>query len=140
MGAQLLGKGQPDIVLYGIENCDQVRKSRQWLKAQHIDYRFHDFRRDGLGVELLANWLSHVPWDALLNRRGTTWRKLAETDRQRIVDQASAIELMIEMPAVIKRPVLQTRDHLLVGFSEIVFKATLDELQRTGSKPGALKT
>ncbi len=129
-----------DIVLYGIENCDQVRKSRQWLRAQHIEYRFHDFRRDGLGNELLANWLSHVPWDALLNRRGMTWRKMSETERLRIVDQASAIELMIAMPSVIKRPVLQTRDHLLVGFSETVFKATIEELQRTGSTPGALKS
>ncbi len=125
------------IVLYGIENCDQVRKSRQWMKAQQVDYRFHDFRRDGLTIDLLANWLSHVPWDALLNRRGMTWRKMPEADRLRIVDQASAIELMIAMPTVIKRPVLQTRDHLLVGFSETVFKATIDELQRIRSGPGA---
>lgn len=118
-----------DIVLYGIENCDQVRKARHWLKAAQVEYRFHDFRRDGLSGELLARWLSHVPWDALLNRRGMTWRKLGESERQRIVDQASAVELMITHPAVIKRPVLQTRDHLLVGFSETVFKSTLDELR-----------
>ena len=129
-----------DIVLYGIENCDQVRKSRQWLKAQQVEYRFHDFRRDGLTTELLSNWLSHVPWDALLNKRGMTWRKMPEADRLRIVDQASAIELMIALPTVIKRPVLQTTDHLLVGFSETVFKATIDELHRIRSGPGATKT
>ena len=128
------------IVLYGIENCDQVRKSRQWLKANNIEYRFHDFRRDGLTIDLLSNWLSHVPWDALLNRRGMTWRKLPEAERHAIVDQASAIELMIAMPTVIKRPVMQTRDHLLVGFSETVFQATIDELQRIRSGPGASKT
>lgn len=121
-----------EIVLYGIENCDQVRRARQWLKAEKVEYRFHDFRRDGLNEQLLSNWLSHVPWDALLNRRGMTWRKLSEAERHRIVDQASAVELMIAQPAVIKRPVFQTRDHLLVGFSEAVFRTTLDELQRSG--------
>lgn len=118
------------VVLYGIENCDQVRRARAWLKAEGVTYHFHDFRRDGLDAVLLADWLSHVPWDALLNRRGMTWRKLDEQTRQRIVDQSSAVELMIASPAVIKRPVLQTREHLLVGFSEAVFRSTLDELKR----------
>jgi arsenate reductase (glutaredoxin) len=132
-----MSKPTSQIVLYGIENCDQVRKARQWLKAQQIDYRFHDFRKDGLGPELLSNWLSHVPWDALLNRRGMTWRKMSEVERHRIVDQGSAVELMIAMPSVIKRPVLQTREHLLVGFSQTVFQATLDDLLRSGGAHAA---
>ena len=111
------------VVVYGIETCDQVRKARHWLKAHAIAYRFHDFRRDGLTIDMLARWLSHVPWDALVNRRGLSWRKLDAEQRAAIVDQASAIELMMREPTVIKRPVLETGDRLLVGFSEAVYES-----------------
>jgi arsenate reductase (glutaredoxin) len=117
-------------VLYGIENCDQVRKAKHWLKAQTIAFRFHDFRSDGLSENLLAGWITHVPWDALLNKRGLTWRKLEEERRHRIVDQSSAVELMMELPTVIKRPVLQVGNHLLVGFSEPVLKSTFEQIKR----------
>ena len=120
---------KPEVVLYGIENCDQVRKAKQWLKAQAIAFQFHDFRRDGLTSELLAGWISHVPWDALLNRRGISWRKLDEDRRHRIVDQSSAVELMLELPTVIKRPVLQVGNHLLVGFSEPVLRSTFEQIK-----------
>lgn len=119
------------IVLYGIENCDQVRRTRQWLKSRGIEYRFHDFRRDGLTAALLSDWLSHVPWDALLNRRGMTWRKLSEEERARIIDQSAASQLMLAQPSVIKRPVLKVGDHLLVGFSEPVYLATLVDVPKT---------
>lgn len=108
----------PPVLLYGIDTCDQVRKARQWMRQHAIEYHFHDFRRDGLSPELLARWLSHVPWDALLNRRGLTWRKLDATQRAAVVDQVSATELMLREPTVIRRPVIEAGDRLLVGFSE----------------------
>lgn len=116
---------KPPIVVHGIENCDQVRKARAWLKAHGVDYRFHDFRRDGLTAQMLGDWLAHVPWDALLNRRGLTWRRLDAAQRGSIVDQASAIELMLREPTIIKRPVLQAGESLLVGFSEPLYVSLL---------------
>jgi Spx/MgsR family transcriptional regulator len=116
-----------DIVVYGIDSCDQVRKARQWLRQRGIEHRFHDFRRDGLGAERLSRWLSHVPWDALVNRRGLTWRKLDPVQRASVVDQASAIELMLREPTVIKRPVLEAGDRLLVGFSEPIYASLSQE-------------
>jgi Spx/MgsR family transcriptional regulator len=112
-------------VVYGIDTCDTVRKARQWLKAQAIDHRFHDFRRDGLTPQMLSRWLTHVPWDALLNRRGMTWRKLDESQRARVVDQASAVELMLREPTLIKRPVLEDGERLLVGFSDALYTSLL---------------
>lgn len=113
-------------VVYGIETCDQVRKARQWLRARSVSYRFHDFRRDGLSPELLDRWLTKVPWDALVNRRGLSWRKLDAQRRASIVDQASAVELMLSEPTVIKRPVLEFGDRLMVGFSEPVYAAAFE--------------
>ncbi|HMN80830.1 MAG TPA: ArsC family reductase [Burkholderiaceae bacterium] len=115
----------PDPVIYGIDTCDTVRKARQWLKAHAIDHRFHDFRRDGLGADMLARWLTHVPWDALLNRRGLTWRKLDDGLRSRVVDQPSAVELMLREPTLIKRPVLEHGERLLVGFSDALYASLL---------------
>ena len=112
-------------VLYGIDTCDQVRKARQWLKARGVAYRFHDLRRDGLTPETLSRWMSRVPWDALLNRRGLTWRGLDASVKASVVDQASATELMLGEPTLIKRPVLETPEGLLVGFSETVYDTHL---------------
>jgi len=119
-----------EVVVYGIETCDQVRKARAWLRAHHVAFRFHDFRKDGLDAQRLSTWLGRVPWDSLLNRRGQAWRKLDPQRRATITDQTSAAELMLADPTLIKRPVLQAGDRLLVGFSEPlyagVFGATAD--------------
>lgn len=115
----------PSPVVYGIDNCDTVRKARQWLKAHAIEYRFHDFRRDGLDTGMLARWLTHVPWDALLNRRGLTWRRLDEPVRARVVDQPSAVELMVREPTLIKRPVYEQGERLIVGFSDALYSSLL---------------
>ena len=112
--------------LYGIRNCDQVRKARKLLDQHGVEYVFHDFRRDGLTDELLDGWFSHVPWDSLLNKRGTTWRKLPEAARLAIVDQQSAREAMKAEPTLIRRPVLTTEQDVLVGFSETVYSRTLN--------------
>jgi len=107
--------------LYGIETCDQVRKARQWLRARSVPVHWHDFRRDGLEPARLALWMSHLPWDALLNRRGLTWRQLAAHERAGVVDAASATELMLSYPLLIKRPVLELDNRILVGFSEALY-------------------
>ena len=85
------------VTLYGIKNCDTIKKARRWLEANNIDYRFHDYRVDGLDSELLNDFINELGWEALLNTRGTTWRKLDETTRNKITDAASAAALMTEM-------------------------------------------
>jgi arsenate reductase len=107
----------PEARLYGIDTCDQVRKARAWLKAQGVAAPFHDFRRDGISATLLARWLSHLPWDALLNRRSTAWRQLDPDTRATVVDQASALEALLAHPTLIKRPVLECGQRLVLGFS-----------------------
>ncbi|MDH3979986.1 MAG: ArsC family reductase [Gammaproteobacteria bacterium] len=102
--------------LYGISNCDTVRKARHWLNEQGIDYRFHDLRRDGLDSKMLRGWERQLGWEQLLNRRGTTWRKLPAAVRDSI-DGSSALKIMLEQPAIIKRPLLDDHGQLHLGFS-----------------------
>jgi arsenate reductase len=108
--------------LYGIDTCDQVRKARSWLRTHQVPFAVHDFRKDGLSPELLGRWMSHLPWDALLNRRGTSWRQLDPARRAAIVDQASACELMLQVPTLVRRPVLEIGNRILVGFSEPLYR------------------
>jgi len=111
-------------VLYGIPNCDQVKKARTWLADAGHAVRFHDFRKDGLPPALLAGWVKQAGWEALLNRKGTTWRAVPEAERP--TDQAGAVALMLAKPTVIKRPVLAHGKHLVVGFTPEGFAAALD--------------
>jgi arsenate reductase len=110
--------------LYGIKNCDTVKKARKWLDEQGIDYEFHDFKKDGLQSELLFRWEQAVGWETLLNRRGTTWRKLPEDVRDTI-DAQSAHEIMLENPSIIKRPVFENGGDVRVGFSADEWSAWL---------------
>jgi len=112
------------VTLYGISNCDTIRKARRWLDAEGIAFRFHDYRKDGLAREQLSGWADELGWEALLNRRGTTWRKLPEAARDGI-DQSSAIELMLAQPAMIKRPLLDTGEQRLLGFTERQYRDLL---------------
>ena len=116
-----------DVVVYGIDNCDQVRKARAWLRARGVAFRFHDFRADGLDGALLSRWMGHLPWDALLNRRGLSWRGLDPARKASVVDQPSAAELMLEIPTLVKRPVLEAGDRILVGFSEPLYRNLFPE-------------
>jgi len=111
----------PEVVVFGIDRCDHVRKARAWLRARRIEHRFHDLRRDGLDAGRLSDWLGRVPWDSLLNRRGLGWRRLDPARRAAVTDQASASELMLEEPLLVKRPVLQMPDQIVVGFSEALY-------------------
>lgn len=105
------------ITLYGIPNCDTVKKARTWLEANKTDYAFHDFKKNGITRELVAGWLQDVSWDVLVNRKGTTWRHLSDEQKAAVTDNASATELMLASPSVIKRPVLAGTGKTQVGFS-----------------------
>jgi arsenate reductase len=103
------------LVLFGIRSCDTCRKARSWLDGHGIAYRYHDMRLDGLPATALNGWVKRVGWEAVLNRRSVTWRKIPDVDRQ-IVDSAAATALMLEYPTVIKRPILCHGRGILIGF------------------------
>ena len=103
------------ITVYGIANCDTMKKARAWLDARGVDYAFHDYRKAGIDARRLAAWSDDVGWEKLLNRAGTTFRRLPEEER-RDIDRAKAIALMTANPSMIKRPVLDVEGTLLVGF------------------------
>ena len=105
------------VTLYGISSCDTIRKARTWLEKQRIEFEFHDYRKQGLEQQLLQSMISVLGWEAMLNRRGTTWRSLPDTVKDQI-DQASAMRLMLDNPAIIKRPILARGDQLHLGFSD----------------------
>jgi arsenate reductase len=111
------------VLLYGISNCDQVRAARAWLKTNGQEPEFIDFRRHGLDPATLDRWLTHLPWDSLLNRRGMTWRQLDQSQRHQVVDQHSASELMLAHPLLVKRPVLEFGEKISVGFSEPLYRS-----------------
>ncbi len=110
--------------IYGIANCDTVKKARRWLESRHIDYDFHDYRKDGLDADLLQLLESTLGWEEMLNRRGTTWRMLPDTLKDGI-DRASALEIMLNNPAIIKRPILSHDGQLSLGFSESSYAEVL---------------
>ncbi len=104
-------------VVYGIPNCDTVKKARDWLSAQGVDYQFHDFKKQGLPMAQVDQWITATGWEKLLNRRGPTWRNLGEAVQASVVDAASAKAAMQLNNSVIKRPVVQwPGGQVTVGF------------------------
>ena len=113
------------ITVYGIPNCDTVKKARSWLSEQGITYQFHDFKKQGVPAERLPQWMQAVGWEKLLNRQGTTWRKLDEETRNSAVDAPSAAAVMQEHASTIKRPVVEWADGTItVGFKADDWNAT----------------
>ncbi len=110
--------------LYGIPNCDTMRKARAWLADHGIEYRFHDFKKEGVDEALLDEWIKQAGWETLLNRRGMMWRKLPQTVRDAI-DAANARRIMLETPSIIKRPVLVRDGKVHVGFDPDRYAAQL---------------
>jgi len=108
--------------IYGIRNCDTMKKARAWLEAHGVDYDFHDYKSDGIDRATLEKWAKTVGWEVLLNRAGTTFRKLPDDAKQNI-DERKAIKLMLEQPSMIKRPVIERGKSLLIGFSEERYSA-----------------
>ncbi|UUZ47997.1 ArsC family reductase [Massilia sp. B-10] len=105
------------ISLYGIPNCDTVKKARTWLAEQDHDFTFHDFKKQGLERATAAEWLTQIDWQTLVNRKGTTWRNLSDERKAAVTDNASALDLILETPSVVKRPVLDRDGKFSVGFS-----------------------
>ncbi|WP_221799732.1 ArsC family reductase [Oceanobacter mangrovi] len=102
--------------MYGIKNCDTIKKARKWLDDAGIDYQFHDYKKDGLSEALLDQWLAELGWEALVNKRGTTWRKLDDSLKDNM-NEANARQVMLENPSIIKRPLLDTGSQKVLGFS-----------------------
>lgn len=103
-------------VMYGIPNCDTIRKARKWLEAEGVEYDFHDYKKAGISPEKLGEWVDEAGWETLLNKRGTTFRKLPDTEKADL-DADKAVQLMEANPSMIRRPVLEHAGPLLVGFT-----------------------
>lgn len=110
-------------VLHGIENCDQVRKARAWLASHQIEFRFRDFRKEPPSRVEIERWLNQVPWDSLVNRRGHTWRNLGAERRAEVTDRVSALDALLAEPTLIRRPVLEHGETLMLGFNEALYSA-----------------
>jgi arsenate reductase len=120
-----MAKGK-SITIYGIKNCDTMKKARAWLDEHGIAYTFHDYKAQGVDRTRLENWVRDVNWETLLNRAGTTFRKLPDADKADLNKQ-KAIALMLAQPSIIKRPVLDVGGHLLVGFKPELYAEALEK-------------
>lgn len=112
------------ITIHGIRNCDTMKKAFAWLQARGVAHSFHDYKTAGLDRAMLEAWVKQVGWEALLNRAGTTFRKLPDEQKQHL-DEATAVALMLAQPSMVKRPVLDAGGRLLVGFSPDAWGAAL---------------
>jgi len=121
------------ITIFGIPNCDTVKKSRTWLQEQGHDFLFHDFKKQGLNQTTVEKWLQYVPLETLINRKGTTWRALTDEQKNSATSENQAIALILSNPSLVKRPVLQIENndsikHVSVGFSADQFQTIFDTL------------
>ena len=114
----------PSLTLYGIKNCDTVKKARAWLDGHGVGYAFHDYKSAGIEPERLRGWAKEVGWERLLNRSGTTFRKLPDALKQDL-DEAKAIALMVDQPSMIRRPVVEGAGGLVVGFDAVRYRGAL---------------
>lgn len=115
---------RPDqLILFGIPNCTTVKKARAWLAEHALEATFHDFKKQGVDAAWLKQVVKQTGWEALVNTRGTTWRKLGDADKAAVTDAASAIQLMQTQPSVIKRPVLEINGAYHIGFSDEQYQA-----------------
>ncbi|WP_295805580.1 ArsC family reductase [uncultured Nitratireductor sp.] len=110
------------VVIYGIKNCDTMKKARSWLETHGVAYAFHDYKTAGIEGERLEAWVGEIGWEKLLNRAGTTFRKLSDADKADM-NAAKAVHLMLEQPSMIKRPVLDLGDRRIVGFKPEIYAA-----------------
>ena len=109
------------VTLYGIKNCDTVKKARKWLDNHSVPYTFHDFRVDGINKTLVNNFLKQIDIETLINKRGTTWRKLSDKEKE-IKNKTQAIELLVKNPTIIKRPVIDVNKKYYIGFCDDTYK------------------
>lgn len=112
--------------VFGIKNCDTIKKARKWLTAEEINYTFHDYRVDGINEEMIQSFVAQLGWEAMVNKRGTTYRQLSDEQKETL-NQDSAIALMIEYPAMIKRPLLVHNDEYHLGFKADQYSAIFNK-------------
>ena len=105
------------LIVFGIKSCDTCRKARSFLTAHNIEHQFHDLREDGIDIQMLERWTQRMGWEKLLNKQSLTWRKIPEVDRNDM-SRDKALAAMIDNPTLIKRPVIETKKFIAVGFSE----------------------
>lgn len=120
-----------NVTIYGIANCDQVKKARTWLAAHKDELdevNFHDVKKAGIDRVMLTSWMQQIDWNVLLNRKGTTWRGLSDERKAMVIDAESAATLMLEQPSIIKRPVLVLAEQTVVGFSEPLYASLFKKL------------
>jgi len=111
------------MIIYGIKNCNTVKSAIDWLKANNVDFEFHDYKKEGVTASKLKEWSSQVGWESLVNKRGTTWRQLDESVQKKVTSEKAAIELMMEKTSVIKRPLIEDKGKVVVlGFDEEEYK------------------
>ncbi|MGD8120667.1 ArsC family reductase [Vibrio sp. TRT 2004] len=103
------------ITMYGIPNCDTIKKAKKWLEAEGVEYHFHDYRKQGIDKAMVETFCQQLGWENVVNKRGTTFRQLSQEQKDNL-DQNSAIELLVEQPAMIKRPILVANDTYHLGF------------------------
>lgn len=113
--------------LFGISSCDSCRMARKWLQDRSFDFQFHDFRNDGLDMQILDRWMNRMDWQKFLNTRSLTWRKIPEVDRAEMTKNR-AVSLMLEHPTLVKRPVLECKQFIAVGFSAENYEKIFDKL------------
>ncbi len=106
------------IILYGIPNCDTTKKAMAWFSKKKITFSFHDYRHLGISKEKLEAWCNKAGWETIFNKRSTTWRELPEAEQRKAGDKQSAIKLMIDNTSIIKRPIIENGNNLIVGFNE----------------------
>jgi len=111
------------ITLYGIPNCNTVKKALDWLKAHQVEFIFHDFKKKGISLDKLETWATQVGWEALVNKRGTTWKQLTLEVQQGIQNKEAAFELILQKTSVTKRPILESKESILLGFDEQSYAA-----------------
>lgn len=114
------------LTLYGIPNCDTIKKARTWLDKNKVAYQFHDYRKDGIAPEKVAGWFSEFPWEKVLNKASTTWKALSEEEKAQVTDAGSAAKLLSANPTAIKRPVVEDESGkaLTLGFNEKMYEET----------------
>lgn len=114
------------MTIYGIKNCNTVKSALEWLNKNKIEFDFHDYKKSGITEAKLKEWSKQVGWESLVNKRGTTWRQMEESVQKKVVDEKSAIALMLEKTSVIKRPLIEEKNKvLLLGFDEAEYKKVL---------------
>lgn len=110
--------------VYGIKNCDTMKKAMTWLTDNNIPFEFHDYKKSGISAERIQEWLTQKPWDVLINKAGTTWKQLS--DEEKVTDEIGALKLMMEKPSMIKRPIIENDKIVVMGFNsdnyEQIFK------------------